>query len=276
MNSSNKQTRLKESEEIKIVFDALNDIEEKNNVKIIFAVEAGSKSFGLESQDSDFDVRGFYVHKDINWYLSIEENPNNEIIFKDDDKLDIKLTEFRKGLRLFRSTNIPILEWLETKYIYLEDDCISDLRELCANNFSRIRILLFYHSIARTNWIDYIKGKELINRKKYIYILRHLLSSEYLRVNESFSGVLPPSNFEELLKYIEIPNNCRDEINILIKRKKEKSGQWNKENRIKELDDWITKLRDLNSEYGKLHRSDDKIESIDLKLLDLIFRKSLK
>jgi uncharacterized protein len=83
-------------EENKIVFSALKDIEEKYNVKVIFAVEAGSKSFGLESENSDFDVRGFYVHKDTDWYLSIEENPIYEIVMKDDDKLDIKLTEFRK------------------------------------------------------------------------------------------------------------------------------------------------------------------------------------
>jgi uncharacterized protein len=88
-------------EDDKIVFRALQEIEEKYNVKVIFAVESGSKSFGLESKNSDYDVRGFYVHKDKDWYLSIEENPIYEIIMKDEDKLDIKLTEFRKVTNTF-------------------------------------------------------------------------------------------------------------------------------------------------------------------------------
>jgi predicted nucleotidyltransferase len=146
---------------------------------------------------------------------------------------------------------------------------------LTVGNFSRVRILLFYHSIAKTNWLDYIKGKELINRKKYIYILKHILAAEYLRIHESCKG-LPPSNFEELLKEIEIPENCQKEIEILIQRKKAINGQWEKEKRIPELDEWITKLRDINSEYGKEHRNDDAPDVIELQILDSIFRNSLK
>jgi predicted nucleotidyltransferase len=87
---------------------------------------------------------------------------------------------------------------------------------------------------------------------------------------------LPPSNFEDLLKEIEIPENCQKEIEILIKRKKGINGQWEKEKRIPELDEWITKLRDVNSEYGKEHRNDDAPDVIELQVLDSIFRNSLK
>ena len=35
----------------------LQQIEKDNNIKIIFAIENGSRSWGMASKDSDFDVR---------------------------------------------------------------------------------------------------------------------------------------------------------------------------------------------------------------------------
>ena len=38
----------------------LDEIEEKENVTILFAVESGSRAWGFASPDSDFDVRFVY------------------------------------------------------------------------------------------------------------------------------------------------------------------------------------------------------------------------
>ncbi len=35
----------------------LSSIEAKENVKILYAVESGSRAWGVESPDSDYDVR---------------------------------------------------------------------------------------------------------------------------------------------------------------------------------------------------------------------------
>ena len=42
---------------------ALNDIEQKHRVRILLAVESGSRSWGFASPDSDYDVRFIYMHK---------------------------------------------------------------------------------------------------------------------------------------------------------------------------------------------------------------------
>src|SRR5271165_4545622 len=39
----------------------LAGIEEERDVCILFAVESGSRAWGLEAADSDFDIRGFYL-----------------------------------------------------------------------------------------------------------------------------------------------------------------------------------------------------------------------
>jgi len=38
----------------KVIQAQLREIEEKNNVKILYAIESGSRSWGFESKDSDF------------------------------------------------------------------------------------------------------------------------------------------------------------------------------------------------------------------------------
>lgn len=47
-------------------------IEEKENVKILHAVESGSRAWGFASPDSDYDVRFIYVRKKDD-YLSLKE-----------------------------------------------------------------------------------------------------------------------------------------------------------------------------------------------------------
>ena len=50
------------------IINKLNEIEKKEDVKIIYAVESGSRAWGFESIDSDYDVRFIYV-RDKNEYL---------------------------------------------------------------------------------------------------------------------------------------------------------------------------------------------------------------
>ena len=55
----------------------LLEIEKEYDVTILYAVESGSRAWGFESTDSDYDVRFIYAHKK-NWYLNIL--PKREVI----------------------------------------------------------------------------------------------------------------------------------------------------------------------------------------------------
>ena len=44
------------------VSEKLKRIEEENNITVLYAAESGSRAWGFESPDSDFDVR-FIVEK---------------------------------------------------------------------------------------------------------------------------------------------------------------------------------------------------------------------
>ena len=56
-----------------IIREKLVEIENKENVRIIMAVESGSRAWGFASPDSDYDVRFMYVRPKAD-YLRLEKN----------------------------------------------------------------------------------------------------------------------------------------------------------------------------------------------------------
>src|SRR5438477_8449492 len=98
--------------------DELQRIEKQFEVRILYAVESGSRAWGFESKDSDWDVRYIYIQKP-EWYLSIDDKKDNreEIL---PNQIDVAGWDLRKALKLFRKSNPPMLEWLRSPIIYLE------------------------------------------------------------------------------------------------------------------------------------------------------------
>jgi hypothetical protein len=86
----------------------LTGIENKYQVRILFACESGSRAWGFPSADSDFDVRFIYIHP-VDWYLTTAEKKDviEEPIL---DDIDLNGWEIRKALQLFRKSNPPLLE----------------------------------------------------------------------------------------------------------------------------------------------------------------------
>ena len=50
------------------IMTLLHELEIKNNIKILMAVNYGSRCFGYSSEESDCDVRFIYVHRP-EWYF---------------------------------------------------------------------------------------------------------------------------------------------------------------------------------------------------------------
>ncbi len=59
-------------ERVTSIYSRLMDIERSENVKILLAVESGSRAWGFPSPDSDYDIRFIYV-RPVRRYLSLEK-----------------------------------------------------------------------------------------------------------------------------------------------------------------------------------------------------------
>lgn len=91
----------------KIIETKLKEIEKKENVRIIYAVESGSRAWGFASPDSDYDVRFIYVRpKD--YYLRLDKT-KDVIEWQLDETFDINGWDLQKALRLLHGSNPTLL-----------------------------------------------------------------------------------------------------------------------------------------------------------------------
>ncbi|CAM3276511.1 nucleotidyltransferase domain-containing protein [Filibacter tadaridae] len=196
----------------------LIEIEEKFQVKVLYAVESGSRAWGFPSKDSDYDVRFIYIHQ-LQWYLSIDPQgigPKRDVIeVPINDLLDISGWEITKALRLFRKSNPPLLEWMRSNIIYFQQySFIDKLRLLESDVFYPNASLYHYLNMAKNNYREYLQGTE-VKIKKYFYVLRPVLACKWI---EEYQTV-PPISFHELVQTMVPEGELKNEIEHLLKRK---------------------------------------------------------
>ena len=140
-----------------IILSHLEDVEQQNNVKVLLAVESGSRAWGFHSAESDWDVRFVYVHN-LDWYLKVNEG-RDVIEHMYDDDVDLVGWDLRKTLRLFQKSNPALMEWLHSPIIYRADEVfLSRMRGLEPTYFNPIKVMYHYGSI-------YIKHDKRIFRR---------------------------------------------------------------------------------------------------------------
>lgn len=178
----------------KDILDRLDRIEREEDVRILYACESGSRAWGFASTDSDYDVRFIYV-RPRDWYLSIEFEKQRDVIeLPIQGELDISGWDLRKALKLAHHSNPPLLEWLQSPIVYRTTPEAGRIAELAFSAFSPQRCRHHYLNMAKGDFKEHLK-KDLVWRKKYLYVLRPLLAILWLNEGRG----LVPVRFEELV-----------------------------------------------------------------------------
>jgi predicted nucleotidyltransferase len=193
----------------------LQEIENQRHVSILYAVESGSRAWGFASPNSDYDVRFIYI-RPVRDYLRIQ--PLRDVIeLPIVDDLDVNGWDIVKALNLFRSSNPPLLEWLHSPIVYRETGGLAaDLREIARTNASLRRMTYHYLSMARTQFKSYIEDKAEVPLKKYLYVLRPLVSIRWLEQHHMPS----PTSIWDTLAGISLEATIANRITDLLNRKR--------------------------------------------------------
>ena len=101
---------------IQEIQEQLREIEKRENVCILHAVEYVSRAWGFASPDSDYDVRFIYV-RPVEEYLRFDE-PRDVIEWQLDEVLDINGWDLKKALRQFYKGNATLFEWSNSPVVY--------------------------------------------------------------------------------------------------------------------------------------------------------------
>ena len=175
------------------VLTTLSDLEFKYNIKIITAIESGSRAWGFASPDSDCDIRFIYRHEP-EWYLSVIEQytefeNNGAINLPINDDLDIAGWDLKKALGLMLKSNPPLIEWLHSPIVYRQDLAVTQhLQKLAAQYYSPKSCIHHYLHMAKGNFNQYLNKKDEVLHKKYLYVIRPILACRWI---ESRNNMAP-------------------------------------------------------------------------------------
>jgi len=198
----------------------LDAAEREQRVKVLYAVESGSRGWGFASEDSDFDVRFIYVHEP-EWYLGAAPEEKRDVLelgieMTPVGELDINGWELRKALKLFRLSNPPLLEWLSSPLVYREIGPLAPLlRNAAPVCVSPIRIWHHYRSLMEKSRARYWEKNSSI--KAWFYVLRPLLAMQWI---EQGKGV-PPMRFDLLMDGVIGDADLREELDALVEIKRQ-------------------------------------------------------
>lgn len=220
------------------ILSRLSQLENEEGLRVIFACESGSRAWGFESQDSDWDVRFIYVRRP-EWYLSVR--PGRDVIeLPLLDDMDYSGWDIRKALWLLRKSNPALLEWLVSPIIYRHNpELLAPLKGLISVSYQPRSAAHHYLSMAAHNNTQLVAADGQIRRKKYLYILRSLLAGVWAAEREG----QPPMNFEQLLASFELPLAVQQEVALLLEQKRAGSEK-DRGQRSSVLDDYAEGLRE--------------------------------
>jgi len=196
------------------ILSRLKKTEEKEGVRIVMAIESGSRAWGFASPNSDYDVR-FIYSRNKDWYLAVDLEEKRDVIeYPIIDHIDLNGWDVRKALRLYWKSNPAFVEWIQSPIIYINSGAFrEESRKLLPGIYSVEKGIYHYRNMAKTNYRGYLK-KEMVPLKKYFYVLRPLFAIKWL---EKY-GTAAPIEFKRVIELVD-DNELLDAINKLLEKK---------------------------------------------------------
>ncbi|GIQ69963.1 nucleotidyltransferase domain-containing protein [Xylanibacillus composti] len=199
----------------------MQGIEHEEQVRVLYACESGSRSWGWASADSDYDVRFIYVHPR-DEYITLF--PKRDVIERamvsieaqadcsgrmaplptdpprlGGTSLDIHGWDLRKALVLLHKSNPQLIEWLYSPIVYLEQAwAVEQIRELAPSLFSPKAGAHHYARMARSNYNKVLQAPTM-RIKTCLHALRSALAGLWIVRHQE----PPPVRMDELMNGLD-------------------------------------------------------------------------
>lgn len=191
-------------------------VEREHGVRILFAVESGSRAWRFPSRDSDYDVRFVYV-RPARDYLTVY--PGRDVIERPlDATLDVNGWDVRKALQLLLRSNAVLIEWLTSPVRYLDGGAASTrLLALAREGADLTSLAYHYDRQTRRSAEEIAAAGEAVRLKTYCYALRTALAALWLRRRRE----PPPMDLPSLRAGLALDAQLSAAIDALVARKAE-------------------------------------------------------
>jgi len=227
----------------------IDELKKQMGIRVLCAIESGSRAWGFESPDSDYDVRLLYVYPKEK-YTTVKPVIEDINLPVDENLIDIAGWELVKAGRLVvNKSNASPFEWIQSSIVYEEKDGFRQaFSEVIEQYFDPARVIHHYLGLAKGTLHKHLQGDK-VKIKKYFYALRPILCAWWvLEQNE-----MAPLQFSEVRKVLK-SDSVNGALDALLKQKETAvEGYLIERNSI--LDEFITtsleeiaeRVRDLKS-----------------------------
>ena len=167
---------------MQIIGERLDGLEQRWGIRVLYAVEAGSRAGGFPSPDSDYDVRFVYA-RPLPGYLRLDK-VRDTITDESSSIFDITGWDLIKALRLAHVSNPTLIEWLVAPTVYRTSPEWEQLRPLLLRCYQPWPMRHHYLGMAIKNWTTRpISGPAV--PKRYLFVIRLLLACRWIARHEA-------------------------------------------------------------------------------------------
>lgn len=181
--------------------ERLDAIERDHAVRVLLAVEAGSRAWGLPLSGGDHDVRFVFARRPES-YLSVEVL-GDVVKLPDDDGLEVTGWDIRKALSLLATAHPVLLEWLRSPIVYRADgEAMVKFLDLAQEAAGQRPAAYHYLHLCKERYRRFIERRNRVRLLKYFDVLHPALGLRWLRGNPARPV---PADFGALWAGLDLP-----------------------------------------------------------------------
>lgn len=212
-----------------VIRKELKQFEEEYGIKIISARDTGSRSWNLESRESDYDVSFIYIqdHADYITPSGYKQNIDRETSTEYD--IEYNSWNLDRFLALLKSSNPSAIEFLQSNKVYYEpplaeNDYMYNLESHAQSNFKPLALMMHHHNLAKNQFERYIKNGKDHTYKRHLYAIRSLVYREYIKKEKKLPTLDFPKFWEENQNVLDGWATEQSFIDRMIQHKKKGFG----------------------------------------------------
>lgn len=261
---------MNENEITQAIKEKLTQIEQRENIRILYACESGSRAWGFASPDSDYDVRFIFV-RPVKDYLRVKELPDF-IDAELNEVYDINGWDLKKFFKQLYKSNPVIFEWADSPIVYRTSEDWEKVKAVMGDYVCPRTMIYHYLGLANSSIKKYLTGEE-ITYKKYFYILRAVLAASWIYEKKSpapteYFKLVEAEIQRQLPELNYIPNNYFDNLLKKLYEKKSASSEKAKGKRNSVLENFVDmRMAILDGAFEKKSFSWEKLNDLFLSVI---------
>jgi len=193
----------------------IRDIEHTYRVQVIFAALGGSRAWGLNRPDSDYDLR-FVFSRRVEEYLKQDLAPVS-IVTKQNDNIESQGWDIRKAFKMLGNSNPNMLEMFTAPEPIVQHTELHDIAIIANSYFSAYAMTSCYRGLTQDDLQNYHSYQDpKIRAKSLVNAVRGALNYTWVQTR----ATMPPQHIYDLLSVLEPDVTLFTRIRAIVKARR--------------------------------------------------------